>query len=207
VSLRHPQRRHPVPPPPDPGPRATTIDAVNKWLTAFQSIAIIAGVAVALWQLSEISSQSRIQARALSQAQQTASATLVLQLRDKLDASRYGAITTAIQEHDHSYPLLRGDGKGGKFRDLDIEGYIANFEDVGYLVQERLIIDQMAYDHFSYDVEKAWCNGDVQRVVRDARKADKGVTPASDPIYGRFENMAQTYLAKERQTCKDLDNQ
>jgi hypothetical protein len=184
------------------------IDTINKWLTAFQSIAVIAGVAVALWQLSEISSQSKIQAQALKQAQEAASATLVLQLRDKIDGDRYAAITVAIQDHDHSYPLLRSDGgKGGKFRDLDIERYIGNLEDIGYLVQEHLIIDEMAYGHFSYDVEKAWCNGDVQRIVRAARKADKGVTAASDPIYGKFENLAQTYLAKERQSCKDLDNQ
>jgi hypothetical protein len=184
-----------------------SIDAVNKWLTAFQSIAVIGGVAVALWQLSEIASQNRIQSETLRQEQQTASATLVLQLRDKLDSDRYAAITTAIQEHDHSYPLLRGDGGKGKFRDLDIERYLSNFEDIGYLLQEGLILPEMAYHHFSYDVEKAWCNDDVRRVVREARKSDKSVTVASDPFYGKLENLAQSYLARERQSCKDMDNQ
>jgi hypothetical protein len=46
----------------------------------------------------------------------------------------------------------------------------------------------------------------VQRVVRDARKADKSITAASDPIYGNFERLAETYLARERQTCNDLAN-
>jgi hypothetical protein len=180
------------------------IDAVNKWLTALQSFAIVAGVFVAGWQLSEISSQSKIQAQALQQAQQAASATLLLQLRDKLDGDRYTPITVAIQEHDHSYPLRRDGGKGGKFRDLAIEQYISNFEDIGYLAQERLIIPEMAYNHFSYDLEKAWCSDDVQHIVQAARKADKSVTAASDPIYGRFENLAQAYLAREHQSCKDL---
>ena len=64
------------------------IDTVNKWLTALQSIAVIAAAAVAVWQLSEISRQSKLQAQALQQAQQAASATLLLQLRDKLDGGR-----------------------------------------------------------------------------------------------------------------------
>jgi hypothetical protein len=57
-----------------------------------------------------------------------------------------------IQNHDHSYPLLsRSDGgKGGKFRDLQIEQYISVFEDIGYLVTGDLIIGQMAYNEFSY---------------------------------------------------------
>jgi hypothetical protein len=182
------------------------IDAVNKLLTALQSLAVIAAAAVAVWQLSEISSQSRIQAQALQQAQQAASATLLLQLRDKLDGDRYAPITAAIQEHDHTYPLLR-DGRGGKFRELAVEQYISNFEDIGYLVQERLIIPEMAYHHFSYDVEKAWCSGDVQRLVRDACKADKSATAASEPFYSKFENLAQAYLTREHQFCKDLDTQ
>jgi len=114
------------------------IDTVNKWLTAFQSVAVIAAAVVAVWQLSEISRESKIQAQALQQAQQAASATLLLQLRDKLDADRYAAITKAIQEHDHSFPLLRDAGGRGKFRDLDIERYLSNFEDIGYLVREGL---------------------------------------------------------------------
>jgi len=64
------------------------IDTVNKWLTALQSIAVIAAAAVAVWQLSEISRQSKLQAQALQQARQAASATLRLQLGDKLDGGR-----------------------------------------------------------------------------------------------------------------------
>jgi hypothetical protein len=60
---------------------------------------------------------------------------------------------------------------------------------------------------YSVHLEKAWCNADVQRVVQDARKADKSITATSDPIYGKFEKLAKSYLAKERQSCKDLDNQ
>jgi hypothetical protein len=65
----------------------------------------------------------------------------------------------------------------------------------------------MAYNEFSYDLEKAWCNADVQRVVADARKADKSVTRQTDAIYGEFEKLARGYLAREAETCEDLDSQ
>ena len=81
------------------------------------------------------------------------------------------------------------------------------FEDIGYLVEGNLIISKMAYNEFSYDIEKAWCNADVQHVIADARKADKSITGQTDPIYGGFEKLAHSYLAREGESCKDLDNQ
>jgi hypothetical protein len=47
----------------------------------------------------------------------------------------------------------------------------------------------------------------VQRVIADARKADKAITRQIDPIYGEFEKLAQSYLTREGESCKDLDNQ
>jgi hypothetical protein len=90
------------------------IEYVNQWLTALQSIAIIAGVIVAIWQLSEISKQNRIQAQTLKQTQLSASATLVLQFRDKLDGEKYSKISSAIQNHKTNYPLLSR-SYGGRF--------------------------------------------------------------------------------------------
>src|SRR5712671_832775 len=79
---------------------------VNQWLTALQSIAIIVGVIVAIWQLSAISEQNKIQGQTLKQSQLAASATLVLQFRDKLDGDKYSKISSAIQNHKTNYPLL-----------------------------------------------------------------------------------------------------
>ena len=97
--------------------------------------------------------------------------------------------------------------RAGDFRDLEIEQYISVFEDIGYLVEGNLIIGKMAYNEFSYDLEKAWCNADVQRVVTDARKADKSVTRQTEPFFGQFEKLARGYLDREGETCQDLDNQ
>ena len=195
---------------------------VVKALSAVESIAVIGGIVFAVWQvlelskqttiqaqnLSEISKQTALQAETLKQSQQVASADLVLKFRAALDDNKFTKLVADIQNHDHNYPLLSRDGgKGGKFRDLEIEQYISVFEDIGYLVEGDLIISKMAYNEFSYDVEKAWCNADVQRVVADARKADKAVTRQTEPIYGEFEKLTRGYLTREGETCKDLDNQ
>jgi hypothetical protein len=185
------------------------VETFHKWLRAIESIAVIGGIGFAVWHLLEISKQTTIQAETLKQSQQIASAKLVLKLRATLDDSKFAKLVIDLQDHDHSYPLLsRSDGgKGGKFRDSLIEQYISVFEDIGYLVDGDLIVQPMAYNEFSYDVQKAWCNADVQNVIMDARKADKSITRQSDPIYGEFEKLARSYLAKEGDTCADLDNQ
>jgi hypothetical protein len=179
------------------------IDVVNKWLSAGASIAVGLGIIIAIVGAT-------VATTTLRQSQQIASADLVLRLRATLDNNKFAKLVADIQNHDRGYPLLvRSDGgsNGGKFRDLEIEQYISVFEDIGYLVEGNLIISKMAYNEFSYDIEKAWCNADVQRVVADARKADKSITRQTEPIYAEFEKLARSYLAREGETCKDLDNQ
>ena len=147
--------------------------------------------------------------RAATARQRISSGELVLKFGDKLSDARYQKLTAEIQSHDGKYPLLsRAEGgRGGKFHDIEIEQYISMFEDLGYLVQDNLIISKMAYDHFSYDIEKAWCSTDIQQIVKDARKSDKSVPGVADLFYVNFETLAKNYLAKEGQSCKDLDNQ
>jgi hypothetical protein len=182
---------------------------VVKALSALESVAVIGGIVFAVGQVLELSKQTAIQADPLKQSQQIASAGLVLQLRKTLDDAKFAKLVADIQNYGHSYPLLSrsDDGNDGKFHDLDIEQYISVFEDIGYLIEGNLIISKMAYNEFSYDVEKAWCNADVQRVIADARKADKSITRQTDPIYGEFERLARSYLTREGEACKDLDNQ
>ena len=61
--------------------------------------------------------------------------------------------------------------------------------------------------HISGDLGQRDEPQNVQRIVREARDADKSVTRKTDPIYGEFEKLALNYLAKEGESCKDLDNQ
>jgi hypothetical protein len=172
------------------------LDRLNKRLSAIASIAVIAGVIAALGGVF-------VGTQTLKQAQRTASATLVLRLRDALDDKRYAIITDEIQDHDSSYPLLRD--RGGKFRDSDIEKYLGNLSELGILVRYQVIVTEMAYDRFSYDVEKAWCNDDVQQVIHNARRANRSATAVTQPMYGSFEKLAKSYLARGQQSCGDLN--
>ena len=174
------------------------LDLLNKLLAASANFALIVGVVVAIIGVI-------VATQTFKETEKTASAVLVLKLRDTLESDQFKKITDEVQDNGPSHALLKDEG--GKFREIDIENYIGNFEDIGYLVQESVVIEQMAYDHFSYDVEKAWCNADVQRVVGGAQKADRSITAAVDPIYGNFEKLAKTYLSKEHRSCKDLANQ
>jgi hypothetical protein len=78
---------------------------------------------------------------------------------------------------------------------------------MGYFIKDTLISAKMAYDHFSYDIEKAWCNTVVQETIRKVRANDKSKTAQSDPMYGNFERLAKEYLDAEGQSCIDLDKQ
>jgi hypothetical protein len=129
------------------------IDVVGKWLSAGASVAgmlgLVGGIAGAVLAINT-----------LKQSQRVASADLVLKLADKLDNGKFAHLTAEIQAHDQNYPLLLHSegGKGsGKFHDLLIEQYLSTFEEIGYLVDDNLILSNMAFDEFSYDVEKkAW---------------------------------------------------
>jgi hypothetical protein len=174
------------------------VDALHKWLGAGASLAVIVGVVFTVVNV-------RIAANALEETQRAASATLVLKLRDKLDGDKCKKITDEIQDNRSSHRLLRN--RGGKFTDMDVGEYISNFADIAYLVQEKVIVEEMAYHHFSYDIEKAWCNLDIQRIVTEEQKADKSITAASDAFYGNFERLARSYLEKEHQSCENLDKE
>jgi hypothetical protein len=146
---------------------------------------------------------------AASDRREISSAQLLLKFNDMLESPHYAKIVTDIESHGSNYPLLPRTKKGraGNRTDADVEEYIGIFEDLGYFIEDNLIISKMAYDHFSYDIEKAWCNKDVQRIIREARGADKSTTAQSDPIYGNFEKLARQYLAKEQQSCKEIETQ
>jgi hypothetical protein len=132
---------------------------------------------------------------------QIASAELVLKIAAMLEEHRYDRISQDIQSHNNNYQLPKYKNRA----DADVEEYIGLFEDLGYFIKDNLITQKMAYDHFSYDIEKAWCNATVQNTIRDDRASDKSKTARSEPLYVNFERLANQYLDSEGQTCKDLD--
>ena len=75
------------------------------------------------------------------------------------------------------------------------------------LVNDNVLLSKMAYEDFSYDVEKVWCNQDIQHVIAGDRQKDMSIMATSDPVYSNFQRLANTFLPKDGETCPDLDNQ
>jgi hypothetical protein len=168
------------------------------------NIAVIAGVVIAVVQLEDIAAQTKLQSQTLRSTVTNNSAALVLQIRNMLDAKFYNSIRSGVQNNKKTFPILYG--PIAKFHEIDVERYIGNFEDIGLLVRESPLISDMAYSHFSIEIEKVWCNQHIRKFIVNARQADKSATASTDPIFGETEKLALLYLAKEHQTCDDLDN-
>jgi hypothetical protein len=183
---------------------------ITAAFTVVLAVATLALVVTAFYQhkdaVEAIEASNRLATateNAAKDRRQTASAELILKIDAMLEEHRYERITEDIQAHDSNYRLPKYKTK----TDADIEEYIGVFEDMGNFIKDNLISAKMAYDHFSYDIEKAWCNTDVQDSIRKARATDKSKTASTDPMYGNFERLAKEYLEKEGQSCGDLDKQ
>jgi hypothetical protein len=186
-----------------------TANRVTAAFTVILALATLALVITAIFQhddaVQAIEATKRLATateNAATDRRQTASAEFILKIDAMLADHRYDRITDDIQSHDSNYRLPKYKNKA----DADLEEYIGMFEDMGYFITEDLIGAKMAYDHLSYDIEKAWCNSEVQETIRKARAADKSKTAQSDPLYGNFEKLAKEYLENEGQSCKDLDS-
>jgi hypothetical protein len=185
-------------------------DRVAAAFTVVLALATLALVVVAIVQhfdgVEAIEATKRLAVaneNAAKDRRQTASAELILKINAMLGEHRYDRISDDIQSHDSNYHLPKYKNR----TDADVEEYIGIFEDMGYFIRDDLITAKMAYDHFSYDIEKAWCNVTVQETILKVRAADKSKTSQSDPLYGNFERLAKQYLDDEGQTCKDMDKQ
>jgi len=203
---------------PQPAPSSSHVARRSLWARirplfsphAILAIATLALVVVAIVQhfdtVDAIEATKRLaiaNENAAKDRRQTASAELLLKIDATLAEHRYDRITEDLQSHAGNYHLPKYKNKS----DADVEEYIGIFEDMASFIKDNVITVKMAYNHFSYDIEKAWCNITVQEVIRKERATDKSKTAQTEPVYGDFERLAKQYLDDEGQTCKDLDNQ
>lgn len=178
----------------------------TKWSTfkeiigVTQTLTIIVGFFVGLFGLYYAARQVGLQSKALMDGNKIASANFILQISNKLDGPDYNDIITAIEDNNSNYSLLK------KFTYGQVEDYIGNFETVGYLIRDKLVDPTMAYNELGYDVEKAWCNKDVQKIITQAREDDK-LSSGPAAFYSGFEELAKFSLAKDSKNCKDMDNE
>ncbi len=155
-------------------------------------------------QLADENAQLEGQKAQLKQQADLGSAQYVLAMSNDLDSAKYARIITAIEGQGHTYsPLTAGLG----ITDAQLEDYMSEFDTIGDLYRDNIITFQMAYDEFSYDTEKAYCNNDVQADIKRDRASD--IATGTDMFWSGFQDMATAFLNRDGYTCTStiLDNQ
>ena len=118
-----------------------------------------------------------------------------------LNKAKFDKLSAAIDEHKCNYKILHG-----KFSERLLDDYICTFETLGNLVQDNIITKEMAYNEGGYELEKTWCNQDVQNFIQESRKADKNISGPT-AFYIGFEQMAKYSLYRDKKTCSDMDDE
>jgi len=182
--------------------RPFTAHWVTAAFTVILAIATLALVGTAIVQhfdtVEAIEATKRLaiaSENAAADRRQTASAEFILKFDAMLAERRYDRIIDDIDSHDSNYQLPKYKNES----DADVD-------DMGSFITEHLIGAKMAYEHFSYAIEKAWCNTTVQETIRKERAADKSKTEQSEPAYGDFEKLTKEYLEKDGPSCKDVED-
>jgi hypothetical protein len=164
-------------------------DTFKSWLDIIQSIVVIAGVLIALYQL-------KLQNDTLQATKEIESGKFILEFSRNISDKKYAELTSAIEDNDENFHILKSNR--GKFSDTTLEDYIGNFETIGELEKRKLIDRKMAYNEFSYSVEKAWCNKDVRSHINETRKQ-------GSEFFINFENLARIFLKEDIvKDCKNL---
>jgi hypothetical protein len=140
------------------------------------ALATIALVGTAIWQhfdtVDAVRATNRLAEASENTAantRRTASADLVMKIDAILDQQRFDKITDDVQSHNSYFRLPKYPNKAA----ADVEEYIGTFDEIGYFVANDLVGAKTAYEWFSYDVEKAWCNMTVKETIRDERVAER----------------------------------
>lgn len=172
-----------------------------RWLDVIQSVAIVLTLLGSMYAMYLQREALASQREELEASNKIHSADLVLKISNRLNWPQYSAIIDAIENHNSHYSLL-----SHGITDPKIEDYIGNFETLGDLARDGLVSQSMVYDELSFDLEKAWCNVDVQRDIRRWRKED-GTHTGAEAFYSGFEKEATFSLNKDKKTCAQIDDE
>lgn len=120
------------------------------------------------------------------------SARLVIEFDKSLKSGpTYSKILDTIADEK---PLLRENG--GKFSVADIDRYLGELELINNFYDHGLISEEMLYDIFSYDIEKAYCNQEIQQYLHKVRTAEK-----QPDLFLGFEQLSKKLLALDKENC------
>ncbi len=149
--------------------------------------------------------QMRNQHATVLPTQEIGSMSELSQISKELDKPKYAGLVSAIDYHAGDYSI-RSTESHKRFSDNLLKDYLSNLERVGVMVRDKTVNQNRAYEELGFEIEKAWCNNDVQKYVYESTKGDK---QSSDAInsYSAFEEFAKYCLLKDNKTCSDMDKE
>lgn len=98
------------------------------------------------------------------------SADLVLRFDDDLAKPKFVAIEDSLDTDDIHAKLLKSNG--GIFTEEQVDDYLSQYETLAILYKENLINREMANQIFSYNLEEAYQNLEIQQIIKDESKSD-----------------------------------
>lgn len=149
----------------------------QKLLSVFTGLLVLVGAIygiTTILQLRSMNNQALLMAQQLDIMKEqiddvklTRSADLMLRFDALLDKPLNARLRLAIE---NGKPILKE--HGGKFSADDLESYIAIFDSLNDLYQREVINKDLFYNDYSYDIEKAYENREIQSYLQDIRKQD-----------------------------------
>jgi hypothetical protein len=141
---------------------------ISGVLVLIQTVALIASVYLLREQIND-----------LQDTKSSRSADFIFRFNEQLDKPPLSKLRIAIVS---SKPVLKKNG--GKFSEDDLEQYLDLWEGLNDLYMKGLIGKEMFYNSYSYDIDKAHGNAEVQSFVKESRKE-------SSDFYTGFDNLVK----------------
>jgi hypothetical protein len=135
--------------------------------------------------------------------QEIGSTNELMQISRELEKPRYAGIVSAIDYHSGNYPI-RSSESHKRFSDNLLKDYLGELETMSDMVRDKTVSPGRAYEEMGFEIEKAWCNNDVQKYVYDSRRVEDQSSHAINS-YSAFEEFAKYCLSKDNKTCSDMD--
>jgi len=164
-----------------------------KLLSIFTGLLVLIGIIYSIatiLQWRSINQQARLMSQQLEimkaemgRTEVARAADLLLRFDERLSKEPYPKLAAAIDSRKH---LLKENG--GKFTDNDLEGYLNILEAMNDLYQKHLIPEDLFYSGYSYEIEKAYDNSEIQSYLKKLRKDDAS-------LYLGFDKLAEDMKA------------
>jgi hypothetical protein len=156
-------------------------DYLKAWCAILACLVIIVGLPFAALQIYQ-------EKLAQASAAQTQTASYLLEFNNQLRnaSNSYSGLISDISKGN---PIISPKGNYGS---VAIDNYLTMWDELYAMKTSSPINNSMNYNAFSYNVEQAYCNSEIQQFVLQARQSNQ--LPGE---YGGFTNLARAFLIKD----------